>query len=108
MDCDKLQALADKLTDFLLQKQVITRKEFNSVVLHMTVMNVSFLSEHDLAMDTADGGNHSVTFDCSNIMRKLSGWDFGVLEVGELCLSKRYGGSGTGYYNSAASFKIGS
>lgn len=107
LDWEKLQILGDKLSDFLVQKQLITRKEFNSVTLHMTVLNVSFLSQQDLALDTADSVHNPSTYDCSNIIRKFADWDFGVLDISEICLSKRYGGAGDCYYNSAATFQFG-
>ena len=104
LDRNKLQTLADKLADYLVEKRVILKKEYDSVTLHMTLLNRAFLSEQDLISDTASDQKNARHFDCSNIIKHFSDWDFGVLEIGEILLSKRFANVGDSYYATAAAF----
>lgn len=97
LDHDRLQDLANKLQDFLLTEKIIAKKEYESVNLHMTLMNISFVRTD----------KHARHFDCSSVINECADWDFGLCSVNEIHLSQMHSSGVDSYYVNDASFPVG-
>lgn len=102
-----LQELADSIIQYF-SKTGLMPKQFDSVKLHVTLMNSLFRRE-GADSDTSKSENMRKvreSFDASQILKKYQEYEFGELEVSCVDLSRRYSTATNGYYEATSSIKV--
>jgi len=92
-----MQQLADRCYDLVVGTG-LGRREHDSVKLHCTLMNASFLVRELDESDPRHREGRNATFDSANIMRELGKFDFGTVPVHELEVVQRYTTGEDGFY----------
>jgi len=99
-----IQLIADELMNKFCA-QGLTKRQYDSVKLHATVMNT--LKRQDNNCDTNSTGKaERESFDASNILAEFGDYDFGVYDLAEIQLSVRYSCAANGYYECAGKIKF--
>eukprot|EP00795_Rhopilema_esculentum_P016623 gene16623-8053_t len=97
---DRLQRLADFIVD-RFSSAGLMRKEYDKVKLHATVINTNFISAEKETNDIKTDGSQSKT------RRKIcDNFNFGMVDVTSLHLSKRGQYGPDGFYHSEAQIEI--
>lgn len=102
-----VQHLADQIVAHFA-KTGLMPKQFDSVKLHITLMNSLFRRE-ELDSDSAKDQNQRKvreSFDASSILRKFQDYNFGEIVVRSIDLSRRYSTASNGYYEATATIKL--
>ncbi|XP_034230983.1 activating signal cointegrator 1 complex subunit 1 [Thrips palmi] len=102
-----LQELADGIIKYFSNTGLMP-KQFDSVKLHVTVMNSLFRREVTDS-DLAKGDNRRKvreSFDALQILKKLQDFSFGEMEVQSVDLSRRYSTAANGYYEATSSIPL--
>ncbi|KAE8745713.1 hypothetical protein FOCC_FOCC007597 [Frankliniella occidentalis] len=103
-----VQELANDIIKYF-SKTGLMPKQFDSVKLHVTLMNSIFRRE-GADSDVANKGENlkrtRESFDASSILKKFQEYSFGEITVETIDLSRRYSTASNGYYEATASLNL--
>jgi len=127
-DLDMLQTLANKIVDYFVLKNVMPKKQYDAVKLHVTLMNTRYRSKDDEnggEMNGVSNGNGASkvggfygrngennnydkreSFDARQILEKFHNYDFGEQLLNEMHISQRHARRSDGYYAATAKIEI--
>ncbi|RXG70454.1 Activating signal cointegrator 1 complex subunit 1 [Armadillidium vulgare] len=101
-----LQDIVDDLVRKLV-KSGVASKQYESVKLHVTLMNTLFRTDKDgTSNNTVNKDKDRETFDARNILKEFKDYYFGEVEISELHLSVRYSTASNGYYTSSCKLSL--
>ncbi|KAF0303606.1 Activating signal cointegrator 1 complex subunit 1 [Amphibalanus amphitrite] len=92
-----MQRLADRCME-LAYGTGLSKKEYDHVKLHCTVMNVSFLVKNMDESSPEYAKLRKSTFDATAIMKELKEFDFGTVKVEQLEVVQRHTPAEDGFY----------
>lgn len=112
-DSGVVQELCDRVAEKFAECGVTVGKRYDSVKLHVTLMNTLFRSDSAGIGDNENsssgvGSNGRESMDATEILGKFQDYDFGAVEIDELHLSQRRAARRTkdGYYWPTATMSL--
>ena len=104
----KIQAIADKLMAKFVESG-LSKKQYDRVKLHATVMNSLLTKEDDPTADRERNKSEKTereSFDARNVLRLFGDFDFGQFDLNEIHLSIRYSSGKDSYYDFLAKITL--
>jgi activating signal cointegrator complex subunit 1 len=99
---NRIQQIADKLLVKFVDSG-LSKKQFDRVKLHATIMNSLLTKENDLGGEQQQPYNKNLkereSFDARNILKIFGDFDFGVYKLNEIHLSIRFSSGNDSYYD---------
>lgn len=93
---NKIQLIADDLMNKFCENG-LTKKQYDQVKLHATVMNTLKRQDNTCGQDVSVRAQRE-TFDARNILKEFGDYNFGTYDLTEIHLSLRYSCGPNGYY----------